>query len=189
MALQKRNVVTKGTSGKVGDMLLFTQRAGNTIIGKIPDRSGLVPTEKQIQVQERFQEAVVYAKGAIADPTTKAMYAAVAVDPQTAFNMALADYCVSPEIKSVDVSQYAGAVGNKISVKAIDNFMVKTVKLEIRKADNSLIEQGDAVQDALNNLLWVYTVTVANAALSSTKINAKAADLPGNITEKEEIMP
>ncbi len=189
MARQKNNVVTHGTSGKVGDLLLFSQRGGKTIIGKIPDRSGLIPTDKQLQVQEKFQEGVVYAKTAIADPATKALYDAVAAEDQTAFNMALADFCVAPEIKSVDHSHYTGVIGNKIIVKAIDNFMVKSVKLELRKPDNSLIEEGDAVQDPVNGLLWDYTATVTNPAVSGTKIIVKAADLPGNITEKDEIIP
>ena len=183
------NAITHGLSGKFADVLVFRQRAGETFIGKIPaSRTGEL-TDKQIQVQERFTEGAQYAKSVIADPATKALYDAVAVDPQTAFNLALGDYCSPPEIKSVDVSLYAGVVGNKITVKAIDNFMVKHVKLEIRKPDNSLIEEGDAVQDPRNGLLWVYTTTAANAAVSGTKIIAKAIDLPGNITEQDEIMP
>ena len=189
MATQKNNVVTHGLSGKVGDMLLFRQRAGNTIVGKIPENALADPTAKQLAVQEKFTEGAQYAKSVIADPATKALYDAMVVEPQTAFNLALADYCVPPDIKSVDVSLYAGVVGNKITVKAIDNFMVKHVKLEIRKPDNSLIEQGDAVQDPSNGLLWVYTATAVNAAVSGTKIIAKAIDLPGNITEQDEIMP
>ena len=189
MAKSKNNVVTHGLSGKVGNMLQFSQRGGKTIVGKIPDRSGVVPSDKQLLVQEKFQEGVLYAKAAIADPATKALYDAVANEDQTAFNLALADYCVAPEIKSVDYSQYAGAVGNKITVKAVDNFMVKSVKVEIHKANNSLVEQGNAVQDAANGLLWHYSATVANATVSGTKIVVKAADLPGNTTEKDEMIP
>jgi hypothetical protein len=189
MAKSNNNVVTHGLSGKLGNMLQFTQRGGKTIVGKIADRSGIVPTNKQLQVQERFQEGVVYAKKAIADAATKALYEAVATADQSAFNLALADYCVAPDIKSVDVSQYAGVVGNPITVKAVDNFMVKSVKLEIRKANNSLIEQGDAVQDAANGLLWHYSAKTANTPVSGNRIIVKAADLPGNTTEKDTMIP
>lgn len=189
MAKSNDNVVTHGLSGKVGNMLQFSQRAGKTIVGKIPNRSGIIPTNKQIEVMEKFQEGVVYAKSAIADPATRATYEAFTVEGVTAFNLALADYCVAPEIKSVDTSLYTGVIGDKITVKATDNFMVKTVKLSIHKADNTLIEEGLAMQDDLNALLWVYTATAANAAVSGTKITATATDLPGNNTVQDTIMP
>ena len=36
MAKQSNNVVTHGLSGKVGDLLVFSQRAGKTVVGKAP---------------------------------------------------------------------------------------------------------------------------------------------------------
>ena len=36
MAKQTNNVVTHGLSGKVGDLLVFRQRAGKTVVGKAP---------------------------------------------------------------------------------------------------------------------------------------------------------
>ncbi len=106
MAKFKENVVTHGLSGKVGNMLQFSQRAGKTIVGKIPNRSGLIPTDKQEQVMEKFQEGAVYARTAMADPVTKALYEAATPDGQTAYNVALGDYCSSPKIKLVDVTGY-----------------------------------------------------------------------------------
>ena len=38
MAKQGYNVVTHGTSGKIGDLLVFRQRDGKTIISKIPQK-------------------------------------------------------------------------------------------------------------------------------------------------------
>lgn len=36
MAKSKNNVVTHGLSGKIGDMLVFSQRNGQTIVGMAP---------------------------------------------------------------------------------------------------------------------------------------------------------
>ena len=183
------NAITHGLSGKFADVLVFRQRAGETFIGKIPaSRTGEL-TDKQIQVQERFQEGAVYAKKALADPATKALYEAAVPNGQTAFNVALGDYCSSPEIKQVDVTGYKGAVGDTIMVKAIDNFMVKAVKLRIEKLDGTLIEAGDAVQDAMNGNKWNFTAAVANALITGIKVIAEASDLPGNITTKETVIP
>lgn len=189
MAKSKNNVVTHGLSGKVGDMLVFRQRAGQTLVGKIPVRSTVAPTDKQIMVKEKFQEGAIYAKAAIADPVTKAFYDSVAAKGQTAYNMALADYCVAPEIKSIDVSAYTGAIGDKIEVKATDNFMVKSVKLRILKLDGTLIENGEAVQDEANSIKWVYTATTVHAEITGSKVVAQAIDQPGNVTEKEQVIP
>lgn len=189
MAKFKDNVVTHGLSGKVGNMLQFSQRAGKTIVGRIPNRSGIIPTDKQEQVIEKFQEGAVYARTAMADPAIKALYEAGTPEGQSPYNVALGDYCSAPKIKLVDVTGYKGIIGDIITVKAIDNFMVKTVKVRIEKLDGTLIEAGDAVQDAMNGNKWNYTATVANAQISGIKVIAEARDLPGNITTKEELMP
>ena len=188
MAKSKDNIVTHGLSGKVGNMLVFRQRAGKTIVGKVPVRKGIQPSDKQIAVLEKFQDGVIYAKSAIADPVTKAKYQACAVDGQTAYNLALADYCVAPEIKSIDVSNYNGGIGDTIIVKATDNFMVKGVKLSIQKLDGTMIEEGDALQDEQKVIEWVYTATVTNATPGNIKVVAQAHDLPGNITVKEQVL-
>jgi hypothetical protein len=39
MAKQERNVVTYGLSGKIGDLLVFRQRDGKTIVSKVPQMS------------------------------------------------------------------------------------------------------------------------------------------------------
>ena len=189
MAKSKNNVVTHGLSGKVGDMLVFRQRAGKTIVGRVPVKSTVEPSSKQLLVQEKFHDGAVYAKSAIANPATKAFYEAGAADGQTAYNRALADYCVSPEIKLVDVTGYAGAIGDLILVKATDNFMVKSVKVTIEKLDGTLIEKGDAVQDASNGIKWLYTATTVNAVVTGIKVIATASDVPGNTTQKEEVIP
>jgi len=187
MAKSKNNVITHGLSGKIGDMLVFTQRAGKTIVGKIPDRSTVAPSDKQQKVNKKFQEAIIYAKAAIQDPATKAAYAAAAKGGQNAFNVAVADLFNAPDIESIDLSGYTGKVGDKIMILATDDFKVTAVSVEIYNADGSLVEKGPAVADAAGNH-FTYTATTVNAALTGDKIVIKASDLPGNLTEKQEIL-
>ena len=66
MAKQTNNVVTHGLSGKVGDLLIFRQRAGKTVVAKVP-QPRKVTSEQQKEQQRKFQRAVLYAKSALAD--------------------------------------------------------------------------------------------------------------------------
>jgi hypothetical protein len=73
MAKQKGNVVTHGLSGKIGDLLVFRQVDGKTVVSKIPERPKTV-SDKQKEHRERFQRATFYAKSAVDAPETKELY-------------------------------------------------------------------------------------------------------------------
>ena len=94
MAQSKNNIITHGLSGKVGDLLVFRSWNGKTIVASKPAERTGEPSEAQKQNQKRFQEAILYAKAAIADPDTKAAYKAAAAEGQTPYNVAVADLCM-----------------------------------------------------------------------------------------------
>ena len=48
MAKQSNNVVTHGMSGKIGDLLVFSQRYGKMIVSKVPHRTAKT-SEKQME--------------------------------------------------------------------------------------------------------------------------------------------
>lgn len=85
------------------------------------------------------------------------------------------------------MENYDGTVGSTIKVRAIDDFMVETVRVEIYSADGSEVASGQAVLDN-NGIDWVYTATAVNEDLSGDRIVIKASDMPGNITEQEEAL-
>ena len=91
MAKQSKNVVTYGLSGKIGDLLVFRQVAGKTVVGKIPQMSK-APSEQQKEQRRKFQRAVLYAKAAAADPAMDAAYKKAAKKGQTGYNGAIADF-------------------------------------------------------------------------------------------------
>jgi hypothetical protein len=183
MAKSKGNVVTHGLSGKIGDMLVFRQVNGQTIVSKIPEQSKFV-SEKQLAQRLIFQQAVFYGRTVIIAPETKDLYATAAKKEKgkSAFNIAVADYCNAPNIDNVDLSEYTGNAGDKIRIIASDNFVVKSVNVRITNADGSLVEEGEAVQNLGNT--WIFTATQVNENLEGDKIVVSASDLPGNVAQE-----
>ena len=55
----------------------------------------------------------------------------------------------------VDISAYAGEVGNPIAVRAHDDFDVVSVHVSIMKSSGEAIESGEAVQTLPNSRRWV----------------------------------
>ncbi|WP_017259110.1 hypothetical protein [Pedobacter arcticus] len=180
MATSKNNVVTHGLSGKVGDLIVFKQQNGKTIVGKMPQKSSKPPTEAQLSVNERFKLASKYAQQAILDPVLKPKYAGFAKTGQSVFNVAFADF-FSPPILSDAAGIYNGAVGCQLIVKAIDNYEVKSVKLSIYLADESLLEEGEAVLQ-LDGVTWKYACTLATTDFATCTLTWSATDLANNTT-------
>ena len=181
MAKSRNNVVTYGLSGKVGDLLIFRQRDGQTIVSKVPQQSKS-PSEKQIAQRKRFQQAVIYGKAAVDSPETGAQYKAAAKKGQIPLNVAVADFFNAPDIQQVDLSGYAGAAGNRILIHVTDDFAVTSVRVGIVNT-NGTVEEGEAVQTV--GAVWTYTATENNDSLASSRITVSASDLPGNVTLEE----
>lgn len=175
----------RGTSGALGDELVFRQRAGKTIISLPPVPRPDNPTDEQNSIRTKFQEATRYARTIMANPTLKELYAARAKGGVTAFNLAFADFFKAPEIIAVDLDDYTGAVGNTITVLATDNFKVQTVFVSIQDDEGNLVEEGAAVINADNDDFWTYTATTANATPAAGTVIVRASDLPGNMTVQE----
>jgi hypothetical protein len=183
MATSKNNVVTFGLSGKIGDMLVFRQRDGKTIVSKVPEHSAAV-SDKQLAHRKRFQQAIVYGQAAMASPETKAPYEAAHKKGKSTFNVAVADFLHAPDIEHIDLSGYAGNVGDAIYITASDDFAVASVHVSITNADQSLVEEGHAVPEAGNR--WKYVAAQQNESLEGDKIVISAADMPGNIAREEQ---
>ncbi|WP_304068214.1 hypothetical protein [Pedobacter glucosidilyticus] len=180
------NDLVMGSSGKIGKMLVFRQVAGKTIVAKRGIRTAPF-TENQEAIKERFKEATLYAKAVTNDPISKQWYEALVKPGQSAYNLALADFCKSPTIKKITLTAYNGQIGNEILIRAVDNFSVETVQIELVDTNGNNIETGVALLQE-NGLDWMYTVTANNPTLLGTTIRVTATDLPGNQTVKEEVI-
>ncbi|MBV8252339.1 MAG: hypothetical protein JO154_07000 [Chitinophaga sp.] len=187
MAYSTDNVVIQGAHGTFAKQLVFRQRYGQSLLCKRPKKSNRPLSDAQLLVRQKFQTASVYAKSVMANPDLLALYQLVAKNGRTAYNVAMADAFRAPEIRELDASAYTGVVGSRIRVRAFDDFKVKAVQVSIFSAANALLEQGAAVMSD-NGMDWMYTATKENQALKGSKIKAQASDLPGNVTEKEQIL-
>ncbi|MFD1768775.1 hypothetical protein [Sphingobacterium suaedae] len=79
MAKSRENIVMQGARGITGRILVFRQRGDQTVIARRPRRKDAkAPSDKQVEVQNKFVDASMYARTAIADPVLKAAYEAKA---------------------------------------------------------------------------------------------------------------
>ncbi len=187
MAESKNNVITHGLSGKLGDLIVFRNRNGKTIVANKPRARTGNMSEAQKEHVNQFQEAVLYGKSVMVDPAMKAVYEPTVDEGLTVYNVAIADFFHAPEIKKIDVSRYTGKTGSIIKVEATDDFKVKEVSVGIFNADGSEVEHGSALLSA-NGIDWIYTVTTENTSLAGDKIVVQASDLPGHTTLGEKVL-
>jgi signal peptidase I len=86
------NPIMKGASGMLGDVVVYRQFRGTTVMSNRPKKPKVLTTHQQ-EIKSRFLLAVGYAKAQIADPILKAKY-----EPQpgseftSAYIAAIADY-------------------------------------------------------------------------------------------------
>jgi hypothetical protein len=59
MAQFKDNIIIHGLSVKVGNILVFSQRNGKTIVGKVPRKSTKDDTPAQEVHKQKFQKAII----------------------------------------------------------------------------------------------------------------------------------
>jgi hypothetical protein len=181
MAHSNNSLVTGKLKGTLGKELVFRDWEGKTVVAKAPKKREGDPTAKQAEIQQKFLLASRYAR-AIIKSTDKSMaeaYATVLRPRQNVYSRALEDFLNPPDVLSINTRNYKGIAGNTIVVRAIDDFRVVSVQVEIYSANGTLLEEGKAEQDKYG-LDWMYTATQANATLAGTKITAIATDVPGN---------
>lgn len=181
MAHSNNSIITGKFQGKLGKELVFRNWDGKTIVAKAPGPRKGLPTEEQEKRQETFLLGSRYAKAISsgANPDLAEAYRAVLKPRQNLYSRALQDYVSAPKVISINTLDYKGLVGDKIVVRAKDDFKVTGVRVEIYAADGSLLEQGDAVAD-IYDLDWTYTATESNSLLTGTLIKAIATDIPNN---------
>jgi hypothetical protein len=180
---QTRNSIIRGTSGALGEELVFRQRAGKTVMSlpAIPREDN--PTNKQVGIRGKFKDANRYAKMVLEDPALKAAYKAKAPLGTSAQNLALADFFKAPEILDIDLSSYTGAIGSTILIEATDDFKVKSVQVSIISGSGEVMETGAAVVNPGSGDFWTYTATTGSDGAAMVKVDV--SDLPGNVTTQE----
>ncbi|MDR1098201.1 MAG: hypothetical protein LBL57_08720 [Tannerella sp.] len=118
------------------------------------------------------------------DAEMKAEYQQKAKPGLSAFNVAVADFLNAPVIDLVDLSNYAGRIGDTVRVRVYDDFAVREVRVRITNADGSPVEEGAAQADAIG-YEWTYVATQINESLEGDRIEIFVSDTPGNVTHED----
>jgi hypothetical protein len=160
---------------------VFREWEGKTIVAKSPKGRTGDPDPAQAARQQRFLLASRYAKSVIksADQSMAQAYAIALRPRQNVYSRALEDFMSPPVVTLINTRNYTGAGGDRIVTRAVDDFRVTGVWVEIYAADGTLLEAGNASQN-VNGIDWTYTATQVNNLLAGSKIKAIASDVPGN---------
>lgn len=189
MANSNNSIITGKFKGMLGKELVFREWQGKTIVAKAPKLKKGDPSPAQAALQERFLIASRYARAVKENPdqSMAEAYASALRLRQNVYSRALEDCMSVPVIKKINTLLYAGAAGDKITIRAVDDFRVVSVWVGIFAANGTLLEGGIAVQQP-NGIDWTYTATQANNLLAGTKISAIATDVPGNEGTSTEVL-
>ena len=180
MAKIQSNLVIHGLSGMLGRQVVVRRlKNGQYVLSAAPTRRSQARSDAQKAHQEKFLQAILYAKGAQGTPEYQDVAKARDL---SAYNIAIADFLHPPEIQKLDLSQYHGKADDKITITAVDNIKVKTVGVMIVNDDGTLVEKGAAVVADQNSNQWLYTTTCA-AGSASVKIVVDVVDLAGQVAE------
>ena len=181
MANANNSVITGKFRGTLRKELVFREWDGKTITAKAPKSREGDPTPAQAQVQVKFLLASRYARAVVKgdDQGIKDAYTAALRPRQNLYSRAVEDFMSPPVVNSISTGKYTGANGSQIMVRAVDDFRVTAVQVEIYTANGALLEKGNAEQQ-VNGIDWTYTATQANNPLTGSKIKAIATDVPGN---------
>ena len=94
MARVKNNVVVKGFSGKL-DQIVFKTYSYGTVVSRLPDMSKVKLSKAQKKANSLFKEAVSYAQSVLADPAKRKVYEKKLKPGKTVYHTALAEYLKS----------------------------------------------------------------------------------------------
>ena len=157
---------------------------------EVPTRSGKAITANKVLFDDNreYMESLKPGQAAILEATTYAHFAQMQgayVDKEletgaTAYNIAIADWFVTPKVLEINVDRWTGEIGQTIRVKARDNVVVVRVSVVIRDVEGKLLEMGEAVPSQPGSPWWNYTTKSRVTMMPFPSVKAIATDLPGN---------
>lgn len=192
MAKKKRLKKRVSKSSSFGGLLseeVSVRKVNNRVVVKSRSKKRKIKLTPGLRAQrERFNEASSYAYAQAHHPESRELYAkGIKGKHESPYSVALADFLNPPKVRSIDTSDYHGAIGDIIKVHASDDFMVTKVNVVITDATGTILEQGSA-STTTGWPEWNYKTVAVNPGLQGTKIKATAYDRPGNKGTKELVM-
>lgn len=176
MAIVKDNILLQLVRGSLGDQLTIYERNGQVIMAKKRGPSKKKASERQVEARRRMKIAAAHAKAVLRDPELKAYYASKAGPGQNAYNMALKDAYLAPELQEITVED------TTVTVTAKNEFRVAEVEVSILNETGKVVEKGKAVL-RWNGVDWYYK---AAHLPKGGKAVVVVRDLPGNEVTREK---
>ncbi len=170
----------RGLSGKMGDWVYrYSKDREKTFIGEKPVRTREF-SEAQMAVNERLSEAQQFIDEAMADPALRAFYEMLAEERDSQpRNMAMSDFFNQPYFKPLDLSNYAGQVGDPIVIRVMKENGLVSLNVAIDRQDGTDVEKGAAVELGDRTGKWIYTATQPVAKGTDIFIEVVATDYTG----------
>jgi hypothetical protein len=167
-------------SGTLGN-LTYVPLGGKQIIREKPKRvkrtAGQNLQPKRIKVAADYWRSVI-----LTDPELKAFYFGLPHVPSMgAYQFFLRDFMHGPVVEEIDVSSYAGRVGDAIRIQASDDTGVWQVAVRISDMQGEVLEEGSAQTGEAG---WVYLATAPVASDRAVSVSVTAKDRPGNSGSK-----
>jgi hypothetical protein len=177
----KLNPMFDQVSGQLGDVV-FREVRGQTVAGRKPTINSSEPSPQQAQHRERFRQAVLYGKFAMADESTREVYEQAAIGKDVpVFALTVADFLNAPSIDAIDLSLYNGQAGNPIYITTSDDFGVVSVSVTVRNNEGGVLESGQAAESVAGSGRWAFTSSAAIAAGNEVNVQVAATDRPGGV--------
>lgn len=164
-------------SGRVDDWV-YRRVNGQTVVSRRPQARGkIAATAAQATQRDKFSAAIAYAKRILNDPWHLRTYQVLARAQNRRFDKLLvSDFLTPPTVEEIDVSDYQRVPGSRLTILAHDDVEVVSVRVTIRTAEGTLIEEGAAQKE---HEIWRYRAT-ATAPAGALALTAVAIDRPGH---------
>ena len=99
MAKGNGNLLLKNISGHIGKELVIKQYGNKTVIARYPNMPKHKPSKIKTVYENRFKDAIIYAKAILADKVLKAKYEAKLQPGQRVYNYAISEYLLEAKCK------------------------------------------------------------------------------------------
>ena len=156
---------------------VILRRVGDRQIYVRPPAGPIKATAAMLAARRDFKEAVGYCTAVFRNPTRRAPFEARAAATGTqVFATIMAEFAKNPLIRDVKTEGYHGHTGDLLVVLARMDLNLASVHVKIRRADATVIEEGDAV---LVSGEYHYTATQAAPAGADVFADATVRDTDG----------
>ena len=184
MAKIRRIPVIGEMSGKVGQVVVKRYR-DKYVITSIPVASAHRSPKQKAHTQ-RFRDAMEYAKLKTRESPTDELYGRPAHEQGKAANtLAVSDFFRPPVIRKVDLTDYQGKAGARLTVMVDNIIQVREVRVTIVDSEDKPVEAG--MGKMVKNNIWSYTTTrdvESTGQANGATVVIVATDHPGNIVEQ-----